>query len=216
MFVKSVAGPLAGILISGLVLLSTGARATLIGDSVEASLSPWPHGSRVIVTQFTSPQTVGGHLEFSGVWAVGPGSPSTIGIALNMHHDGFTVSGFQTSSTLSYFSTTFPQFMISLSDLDWQGPGEIVGLTDVGGTHFPVSWSGVTSTTAFVEFRGLQVGAWRRFEFVVEETQIPEPPAVIIATACFAGLFLARRRAAHCHRPVRRQQDKADENGGPN
>ncbi|MFT7569477.1 MAG: hypothetical protein ACI9JL_000499 [Paracoccaceae bacterium] len=187
---------LTGVLISALVLMSGGAQATLIGDSVQASMTGL-NGSSV-ATQFPSPQIVvdlpppntGGNVEFSGVWQSFPGS--TIGVRLDVLADGFRVSGFQTTGSFSRFSS-FPIFRIDLSDLDWLGtPASIIGLNDLGGSSFDVISAGFTSNSAFVEFRGISIRGIRTFSFDIEETQIPEPGTPAILVLGLAGIGYAR------------------------
>ena len=97
MFAKLIMPTVTGVLISGLVLMSTATQATLIGDSVEASMAGLNGTS--IATQFPSPQIVvdlpppntGGNMEFSGVWQNFPGSSTTIGIRLDVLAGGFRV-----------------------------------------------------------------------------------------------------------------------------
>lgn len=200
MFAKSIMPTVTGVLISGLVLMSTATQATLIGDSVEASMAGLNGTS--IATQFPSPQIVvdlpppntGGNLEFSGVWQSFPGSSSTIGVRLDVLAGGFRVSGFQTSGVISQFSG-FPILRIDLTDLDWLGsPASIVGLNDLGGSSFNVTSSGFTSNSAFVEFRGVSRTGVRTFSFDIEETQIPEPGTLALFGLGLVGLGVARRK----------------------
>lgn len=176
-----------------LMLGATSAKATLIGDSVQAAMST-PSGIFNVVTQFTSPAIVGAGTEFSGGIEHASFTDLTADILVDVTSSGFTVTGLQTSGWTGHGGGG-ANLRIDLSDLDWVGlPGEIIGINDLGGAH-SVFNLGFGPHSAFVEFENMSFsidGSTRSFSFDVRH--IPEPDALALFGLGLLGLGFARRK----------------------
>jgi hypothetical protein len=165
---------------------SLSANATLINDTVDAIMSS---GHLDISQQFTTPSLVSAATEFTG--EISFNSQLTADILLDVTDFGFSFTAVSTSSWGGHGGAD--ALRIDLTDLDFTGGLQIVGINDLGAGHGLQSM-GFTANSAFVIFNSLTFSGnnSRSFSFDTRPSQVPEPSTLAIFTLGMIGLASRR------------------------
>lgn len=189
-----------------LLVFAGQANASLIGDSVDATLVA--EFGFDIDSNFVGPQVVDGGVEFSGMATIS--GDQIWQIDLDVFESGFSISFLElTLNGDGGHGSNLNIVTVSLSDLDWVGsPGIItnVYLDDYscnspgtscgtfGGGPFVTNIAFGDHSTA-VSFNALLSGETYVFAIDAEHGVIPEPATMTLMGLGLAGLAMRRRKS---------------------
>lgn len=175
-------------------VFSSSVQATLIGDTVNASLMFPPDPF-----QYFGPKPLGAGLTDPAEAVVGPG------VEFITNTSGFSPSAFvriegdigASSVRIDYVEvlgpTSFPAHTFVFSNLDWVGmPGTITGFFQTGGTLVPDSTS-FTANSVTINMPAIfnVANDFMVFEITAEHVPVPEPSTyLLIGSLCAVAICI--------------------------
>jgi PEP-CTERM motif len=184
--------------------LAASAAPILTGDSISATLGT----SGTVVTQFTSPATVGDDIEFTGAFRDGGRSAALHNVTID-----FSASGFTLGWTGGGVPITIGGLIrITLTGLDFSEGALITGVTRTGWECLPaddsacrfgipsgnVSFTGNSISLAFDSMKPIETYTYAITAEAPVVTAVPEPASLTLFGTGLAALAVRwRRRGAN-------------------
>ncbi len=192
--------------VSILVLTPTYVSATLIGDSVSASIQPL-QGSAGVITQFVSPRVVvDPGVEFGGSFTPNAASQplpiqliNSFEIEIDVLASAFQIKVLQVSGSITGFTSfTGTVLRVNLGDLNPSDGAFISGITQTAGPTSPIGSLLVSSPSSvlvdFIAFGDPGAGPLPNIYKFQLQTTIPEPATFFLVAIGLAGIVIVRRK----------------------